>query len=132
MHGYAEHGVAEFQTIDIMNRFFSILFCVLFFGLMIVVTATEQNHPNDPFSITMFIVNTAALALFYIGMILYCGFAALHATQYISSPYKRSWWLIYTILFNVLGSCYYYLTEYQSFRAKGQGSLMSLRKTPDA
>jgi hypothetical protein len=115
-----------------MSRFFSILFCVLFFGLMIVATATEQNHPNDPFSITIFIVNTAALALIYIGMILYCGFAALHATQYISSPYKRSWWLIFTILFNVLGSCYYYLTEYQSFRAKGQGSLMSLRKTPEA
>ena len=61
-------------------------------------------------------------------MALYCGFAAAHAVYYVQDPEDRVKWLVYTILVNLFGSLYYYLTKYQEFRAGGKGSLRLRRR----
>jgi len=60
-------------------------------------------------------------------MVRYCGFAALHSTQYLDSPRDRSVWLIVILGMNVFGACWYFLTRYQAFRKEGKGRLMSLK-----
>ena len=110
-----------------MNRVFAVVFAVALIGLVIVQAATEQNHPAESFEKSTLVLNLVAQVLLAFGMLLYCGFAALHSTQHVSSPHDRTGWLIATVFLNVLGSCWYYLTTYQSFRKIGKGRLMSFR-----
>ena len=70
--------------------------------------------------------------LLALGIVSYCGFAALHSTQHLSSPKERSKWLVATIGMNVFGYCWYYVTTYQSLRKAGQGRLMRFGKTKHA
>lgn len=75
----------------------------------------------------MFVVCLAAQVLFLVGLLGYCGFAALHAIQYLASPQDRSVWLVVILGLNVAGACYYFLTRYQTFRKEGKGRLMSFK-----
>jgi hypothetical protein len=115
-----------------MNRALSILFAALLVGLVIVMAATEQNHLVESVQLATLVVNVTAQVLSAVGMFVYCGFAALHSTQYISSPKERSMWLVVTIVLNVFGSCWYFVTTYQSFRKIGKGRLMALGNSKHA
>jgi len=108
-----------------MSRMLAVIFAVVLVGLVVVLAETEQNHPAEAFQMSTLVWNVTAQVLLSIGLILYCGFAALHSTQHVSSPQERSTWLILTIGLNVLGSCWYFLTAYQAFRKSGKGRLMS-------
>lgn len=110
-----------------MNRTFAILFAGILVGLVVVVAATEQNRPSGPFDTTMLATCLIAQVVLVVGLLWYCGFAALHSTQYLASPRDRSAWLLMIVGLNVLGACYYFLTRYQSFRKEGKGRLMSFK-----
>jgi hypothetical protein len=116
----------------VMSRVFAILFAIFLFGLVIMEAMTEQNPIAKSFDTSTLVLNISLQILLAIGLILYCGFAALHSTQYVTSPQERSLWLILTIGLNVLGSCWYFLTVYQTFRRLGKGRLMSFRKAKHA
>jgi heme/copper-type cytochrome/quinol oxidase subunit 2 len=115
-----------------MSRPIAILLATLLFGLVIAVAATEQNSVSGSVDQHTLVFNVVAQVLLALGLFTYCGFAALHSTQHIASPHERSTWLIATVVLNVLGSCWYYLTIYQSFRKAGQGRLMRFRKARHA
>jgi hypothetical protein len=115
-----------------MSRPIAILLAALLFGLVIVMAETEQNSVSGSIDQQTLVVNVIAQVLLALGLFTYCGFAALHSTQHIGSPQERSMWLIFTVVLNVLGSCWYYLTIYQTFRKAGQGRLMRFRKTRHA
>jgi branched-subunit amino acid permease len=108
------------------------LLAALLFGLAIVMAATEQSSVSDSIDQQTLILNAVARALLALGLFTYCGFAALHSTQHVDSPQERSMWLMATVVLNVLGSCWYYLTTYQTFRKAGQGRPMRFRKTRHA
>jgi len=110
-----------------MNRAFAILFACILVGLVIVVAATEQTRPHEAFDMTRFVTCLIAQVALLVGLLWYCGFAALHSTQYLASPQDRSAWLLMIVGLNVLGACYYFLTRYQSFRKEGKGRLMSFK-----
>ncbi len=103
-----------------MNRFFAILIPILIIITMVpdilVKEGTETLSLLPPAKITGVI---SALLLFC-----YCGFAALHAIQHLDSPKERTKWFLITILVNVFGSMYYYLTKYQELKKEGQGGLL--------
>lgn len=111
-----------------MSRPIAILLATLLIGLVIVVAATEQNGVSAIVDSQTLLLNVVAQVLLALGLFMYCGFAALHSTQRIDSPQDRSMWLVFTVGLNVLGSCWYYVTTYQSFRRAGKGRLMSFRK----
>ena len=115
-----------------MNRPIAILLAALLIGLVIVEAATEQNGVSGSIDLQTLVLNVITQVLLALGLFTYCGFAALHSTQHIDSPQDRSMWLIFTLVLNVLGSCWYYVTTYQSFRRSGQGRLMRFRKTKNA
>ncbi len=115
-----------------MNRPIALLLAALLFGLVIVVAATEQNSVSGSIDQQTLVLNVIAQVLLALGLFSYCGFAALHSTQHIASPQERTVWLIATVVLNVLGSCWYYLTIYQTFRKAGQGWLMRFRKAGHA
>ncbi len=110
-----------------MNRAFAILFAVILCGLVVLVGATEQSCGSQTFDMTMLVISSFAEVVLLLGMVCYCGFAALHSTQYLASPKDRSIWLIVILGMNVFGACWYFLTRYQSFRKEGKGRLMSLK-----
>jgi len=112
-----------------MSRPLAILLAALLFGLVIVQAATEQNSVSSSIDQQTLVLNLIAQVLLALGLFTYCGFAALHSTQHLESPQDRTMWLIATVALNVLGSCWYYVTTYQSFRKAGQGRLMRFRKT---
>lgn len=114
-----------------MNRPLAILFPALLVGLPLVEAIMDRNSIPDSTDLQTLVLNVIAQALLTCGLVTYCGFAALHSTQYISSPKERSFWLIVTLGMNVFGSCYYYLTTYRSFRKSGQGGLMRFDKPND-
>jgi heme/copper-type cytochrome/quinol oxidase subunit 2 len=114
-----------------MSRPLALLFAVLLLGVVIVVAATEQNDLPDMIDSRRMILNWIAQAVLAVGLTTYCGFAALRSTQHVSSPQERSRWLLATIGLNVLGSCWYFVTTYQSFRKAGQGGLMRFQKNTD-
>ncbi|MDD5139464.1 MAG: hypothetical protein PHY43_04280 [Verrucomicrobiales bacterium] len=111
-----------------MSRPIAILLAALLFGLVIVVAATEQNSVSGNIDPQTQVLNVIAQVFLALGLFTYCGFAALHSTQHVASPQERSMWLIATVALNVLGSCWYYVTAYQSFRKAGQGRLMRFGK----
>ena len=115
-----------------MSRPIAVLLAALLVGLVIIEAATEQNSVSGTIDQQTLVLNVVAQVLLALGLFTYCGFAALHSTQHISSPQERSMWLIATVVLNVLGSCWYYVTTYQSFRKGGQGRLMRFRKTKHA
>ena len=115
-----------------MSRATAIILAIFILGLTYIEAVTEQNPFAKLSDSSMLIVNVSAQVLLALGLFLYCGFAAVHSTQYVASPRERSLWLIATIVLNVLGSCWYFLTAYQAFRKLGKGRLMSLRKGKDA
>ena len=115
-----------------MSRATAIILAIFLLGLVYIEAVTEQNPFATSSDSSMRILNISAQVLLVLGMVLYCGFAALHSTQYIASPQERSLWLIATIAFNVLGSCWYFLTAYQAFRKLGKGRLLSKKKGKDA
>lgn len=94
---------------------------------MYIVGVTEQSCGSQPFDMTMWVIFLTAQMVLVIGMVWYCGFAALHSTQYLDSPRDRSVWLIVILGMNVFGAFWYFLTRYQSFRKEGKGRLMSLK-----
>jgi cell division protein FtsW (lipid II flippase) len=115
-----------------MSRLIAILLALLLFGLVFVEAATEQNNVSQGIDHHTLILNVVTQVLLGFGLFLYCGFAALHSTQRICSPQERSIWLFATIGLNVLGSCWYYVTIYQSFRKAGQGRLIKFTKRNSA
>ncbi len=110
-----------------MSRAFAILFAVILCGLVVLVGATEQSCGSQTFDMTLAAISLGAHFVCVVGLVCYCGFAALHSTQYLTSPRDRSIWLIVIIGMNVFGACWYFLTRYQSFRKEGKGRLMSLK-----
>lgn len=115
-----------------MSRFLAALLAALLFGLVIVIALTEQNGISGDIDRQTLVLNVIAQVLLALGLLTYCGFAALHSTQHIACPQQRSMWLIATVALNVLGSCWYYVTIYQSFRKAGQGRLMRFGKARHA
>lgn len=111
-----------------MSRPIAVLLAALLFGLVIVMSVTEQNRMNGDMDLQTLVFNVITQVLLILGFFTYCGFAALHSTQHLASPQERSIWLIATVVLNVLGSCWYYVTIYQSFRKAGQGRLMRFGK----
>lgn len=127
-------GVAQLWNVrhQFMSRIFAVLLALFLFGLVVVAAITEQNQNVGSVDNSILVLNISAQILLNIGLLLYCGFAALHSTQYVISPQERSKWLIFTLVGNVFGSCWYYLTTYQSFRKLGKGWLMSFRNAKNA
>lgn len=113
-----------------MSRPIAVLLAALLFALIIVMAVTEQSRINGDMDMQKLVLNVIAQGLLALGLVIYCGFAALHSTQHIASPQERSMWLIATVALNVLGSCWYYVTIYQSFRKAGKGGLMGFGKGP--
>ena len=111
-----------------MSRPIAFILAALLFGLVIFVVATEQHSASGSIDQQTLVLNLIAQVLLALGLFTYCGFAALHSTQHIASPQERSMWLIATVVLNVFGSCWYYVTTYQSFRKAGQGRLMRFGK----
>lgn len=70
------------------------------------------------------IIGSALQFLVAIASLIYCGFAAIHAVQHIESPRERATYMILTVGFNIVGSCVYYCTKYQTFRKEGKGALI--------
>ena len=110
-----------------MSRAVAIFLCIGLIGLVVLNAATEQRSTAHFDSTLMWVHSVSELALVW-GLVAYCGFAAIHSTQYISCPLERSTWLIVTIGINLLGSCIYYCTTYQQFRRAGCGALISRNK----
>jgi hypothetical protein len=115
-----------------MSRPIAVLLAALLFGLVIAMALTEQNRISGDIDLHMLVLNVVVHGLLALGLFTYCGFAALHSTQHVASPQERSIWLIATVGLNVLGSCWYYVTTYQSFRKAGQGCLMRFGKGKQA
>lgn len=110
-----------------MNRVFAILFAGILLGVFVIAVMTDLKRPGETFDMPMFVVCLAAQVVFLVGLLGYCGFAILHAMQYLASPQDRSVWLVTILGLNVAGACYYFLTRYQSFRKEGKGRLMSFQ-----
>lgn len=103
-----------------MNRFFAIFIPILIIsGVIPDILASEGNE-----SLGLFLTAQAAGVISVILLIYYCGFAALHSIQHIDSPKERTKWFLWTILVNVFGSMYYYLTKYQELKKEGRGGLL--------
>src|ERR1700677_77678 len=103
-----------------MSRVCAILFAIFLLGLLIVETLTEQSPCGPSYERSTLVLNVSAQVLLFSGLLLYCGFAALHSCQYVTSPRERAMWLGLTIVLNVVGSCWYYLTAYQTFRRRSE------------
>jgi hypothetical protein len=114
-----------------MTRFTAIVSCCALFGLIFPICLTEGSTPILDFGTMTIWIHAALMLVLKLGMVAYCGFAALHSTQHVSCPRERSMWLLATIVGNALGSCVYYCTAYQRFRNAGCGALISLNKTED-
>jgi hypothetical protein len=112
-----------------MTRFLAILICVILLVLVALGSATAQVSGRSDFIFEQMWISFAARLLAAAGLIVYCGYAALHAVQRVDCPLKRSMWMIVTIGLSAVGSCYYYCTEYQRFREQGIGSLISCPKS---
>jgi uncharacterized membrane protein len=110
-----------------MNRILALLFPIIIIGFLVVSVATDQIPSQQGFDMKTFVVHAATQLVLLLGFIWYCGFAALHSTQYLTSPQDRSAWIVAIIGLNLFGACAYYLTIYQSFRKEGKGRLMSFR-----
>jgi|GEM_PF-2065681 len=104
-----------------MNRFFAILGAIFCLGMMLVATATE-NVRGD-FDRQTVIIHAVSLFIFGMSLFFYCGFAALHSVSRVESASDRMGWIIITVVFNLFGSLFYYLTKYQDFRHHGLGGL---------
>jgi hypothetical protein len=111
-----------------MTRFLAILICASLLVLVALGSATAQVSGRSDFIFAHMWISFAARLLAAAGLIVYCGYAALHAVQRVDCPLKRSMWMIVTIGLNAVGSCYYYCTEFQRFREQGLGSLISRPK----
>jgi len=98
-----------------------LLIIVLAISDAIISSKTLENETDLIFAVTVGALGPLLL-------ILYCGFAALHAMQHLDSPQDRTVWFMYTIALNLLGSFGYYLTVYQKFKKNGQSGLMFFRK----
>lgn len=107
-----------------MSRGAAIVLCGAIFGLVVIVAATERLA-RDTLDPTWMWLHTGAKTGVFLGLVFYCGFAALHSTQHIPCPLQRSTWLLVTIPGNALGSCFYYCTIYQQYRKEGKGKLLT-------
>ena len=106
-----------------MNKFYAIL-GVLFIVLLIFIEATHSRID----SVWDMIIYIAANVLLVLSLLLYCGFATLHAVQHVSDPVERAWWVVSTVVLNIAGSSLYYFTKYHAFRKIGKGGI-TLRGT---
>jgi len=109
-----------------MNRFVAILVPVVVVLLIFANALIEVSDTALGWSV--FLWSMALNVLMTLIPVIYCGFAAAHAVYYVQDPEDRVKWLVYTILVNLFGSLYYYLTKYQEFRAGGKGSLRLRRR----
>ena len=109
-----------------MNRFVAILVPVIAVLLIVLDALTEASCKDLSWS--AFLWSMTLNVLMTLILVSYCGFAAAHAVYHVQDPQDRVKWLVYTILMNLLGSLYYYLTKYQEFRADGKGGLRLMRK----
>lgn len=116
-----------------MNRVWAILIPIILVGLIpvhhFVTEIMITQYPpklEDVMRTAMIVAGSEAFII--VCLVCYCGFAALHAMQYLNSPKDRTIWLIATLGANLLGSCVYYLTVYQTFRKEGKGRLMSFKR----
>jgi hypothetical protein len=96
---------------------------------MLLASATE-NVRGD-FDHQTIVIHAASVFIFGMSLFFYCGFAALHSVSRVESPSDRMGWIIFTVVFNVFGSLFYYLTKYQDFRRHGLGGLPRLLKSND-
>jgi hypothetical protein len=110
-----------------MNRILSLLFFFLLLALICAASVIEPVRTGD-FSSTRMILSASLTFLCVTGAGLYCGFAALHATQRVSDPRDRTTWLILIVPFTIFGALLYLMTKYQHFRRIGKGGLMRDRR----
>jgi len=103
-----------------MNRFCAVLCIVFIIGLIFVEASYSRAESIWP-GMVIYIGSSAFLAM---SLLLYCGFATLHAVQHVSDPVERAWWVILTVVLNIAGSCIYYFTKYRSFRKIGKGGII--------
>jgi hypothetical protein len=108
-----------------MNRLLAVLICITLFGLVVITALTDQVPGRADFDSDLVWVHFISQICLAFGLLLYCGYAALHAVQRIESPAERSLWMITTLALNALGSCYYYCTVYQRYRKQGLGRLIT-------
>ncbi|MEO0795597.1 MAG: hypothetical protein AAFX93_10560 [Verrucomicrobiota bacterium] len=103
-----------------MNRVLAIVIPILIMAAMIPEMLLMEGIES------LFLQIAALIAGMISGIlvVLYCGFAALHAIQHLESPKERTKWFIITIVVNVFGSMYYYLTKYQKLKEQGRGGLL--------
>ena len=80
-------------------------------------------------SLTTGILSLVLWVVWVVATLFYCGFAAIHAVQHLSSPQDRTAWMITIVGVNVLGACWYYCTVYQQFRASGLSGLIPRNAT---
>ncbi len=98
------------------------------FGVIVIVGLLfGEVVTSNVSSIREIVCHVILLVLLAFALIAYCGFATLHAVQHVSDPVERAGWVVLTVALNVVGSCLYYFTKYQSFRRVGKGGL--IRKT---
>ena len=83
------------------------------------MAATEQARGDIDLRIS--IINGLIQIVLALSLLFYCGFAALHSVSHVEDPGDRMVWIVLTVVFNVGGSLFFYLTKYQNFRAHGLG-----------
>lgn len=111
-----------------MNRATVILLCLGLFGLVSFSVITDPQSGLFGSDITVMWIHGGLTCVTVWSLIGYCGFAALHSTQHLTCPHERSYWLIAVIGGNIVGSCIYFCTRYQKFRAAGAGRLLSRKR----
>jgi hypothetical protein len=110
-----------------MSRTLAILFPIILIGIAVIGELISEIAPEEGNFTQLLIVSSVSQVAFVVGLFMYCMFAALHSTQYLSLPKDRSLWLIVIIGANIIGACIYYMTTYQTFRKAGKGGLMSFK-----
>ena len=105
-----------------MTRVFALIGAFFCLGMIFPMVATEQARGDIDLRIS--IINGQIQIVLALSLLFYCGFAALHSVSHIEDPGDRMVWIVLTVVFNVGGSLFYYLTKYQDFRAHGLGGLI--------
>ena len=101
---------------------FRVIVCLMAFAdVTEIVTVSDFTYAGA-------LLHFLCTVLAVIAIILFCGFAALHAAQRVASPQERAEWLVIIIALTIIGSAFYLLTKYQHFRKSGRGGLLRVRK----
>lgn len=106
-----------------MNRRIALILFLGFFGLFAACSEAEKNA-LDVQNIPLVLLSIFLQGVTFLAIFIYSFFAALHAMQHVKDPVDRTYWLIFTVVFNIMGAMFYYTTKYQAFRKIGKGGLI--------